>query len=185
MLGDHCIKTWSSTQAPIALSSAEAEYYAMVESATRCLGIRTMLAELGIVVCSPVCLYADSSAARCFVARRGVGRMRHLDVRHLWLQDAVARQEVQIRRVPGEENPADLLTKYLPIEQVVHRLKGLAISWISRSLTTATEGGVSGRCSFPECDFPSRRRWVWVGILLHLWSDHCSICFRAIGETEC
>ena len=67
--------------------------------------------------------------------------MRHLDVRHLWLQDAVAHQEIEVRRVPGEENPADLLTKYLPIKQVVHQLKGLAISWISRSLTIATEGG--------------------------------------------
>jgi hypothetical protein len=30
MLGDHCIKTWSATQGPYALSSAEAEFYAMV-----------------------------------------------------------------------------------------------------------------------------------------------------------
>ena len=31
MLGNHCIKTWSVTQDPLALSSCEAEYYAVVD----------------------------------------------------------------------------------------------------------------------------------------------------------
>ena len=32
MIGSHCIKTWSSTQGAIALSSAEAEFHAMVDA---------------------------------------------------------------------------------------------------------------------------------------------------------
>ncbi len=35
MFGKHCIKTWSSTQGALALSSAEAEYYSMVEGVIR------------------------------------------------------------------------------------------------------------------------------------------------------
>ena len=35
MLGSHCIKTWSSTQGAVALSSAEAEFYAMVDGVQR------------------------------------------------------------------------------------------------------------------------------------------------------
>ena len=31
MIGRHCIKSWSSTQRPLALISAETEYYSMVE----------------------------------------------------------------------------------------------------------------------------------------------------------
>ena len=31
MMGGHCLKTWSSTQGAVALSSAEAEFYAMVD----------------------------------------------------------------------------------------------------------------------------------------------------------
>ena len=31
MLGNHCVKSWSSTQKTVALSSAEAEYIAMVK----------------------------------------------------------------------------------------------------------------------------------------------------------
>jgi hypothetical protein len=141
-VGEHCLKTWSSTQAPIALSSAEAEYYAMVEGTTRALGIRAMLAELGIFVQGPVQLYSDASAARSFASRRGVGRMRHLETRHLWLQGEVASQRVQVRRVPGEENPADLLTKYHRVEAVAKHLERMSIIWIGRHRkTTAAEGG--------------------------------------------
>jgi hypothetical protein len=94
MLGEHCLKTWSSTQAPIAFSSAEAEYHAMVEAATRTLGLRSMLEEVGIGLSGAVELWSDSSAARDFASRKGVGKMRHLEVRHLWLQSEVSGQRV-------------------------------------------------------------------------------------------
>ncbi len=143
MLGGHCVKAWSSTQAPIALSSAEAEYYAMVEASTRAMGLRTMLREVGVKTSGPIFLYSDSSAARSFASRRGLGRMRHMEVRHLWLQSAVAGQEVLVRRVSGEDNPADLLTKYLSVREVCRRLGQLSIQWIGRNrLTIAAEGGV-------------------------------------------
>ena len=84
MLGIHCIKTWSSTQGAIALSSAEAEFYAMVEAVTRAKGLRTLAMELGFSDLSNVVhLGTDSSAAKSFVCRRGLGKMRHLEIRDL------------------------------------------------------------------------------------------------------
>jgi hypothetical protein len=143
MLGGHCLKTWSSTQAPIALSSAEAEYYAMVEAATRALGLRSMLEEVGIGLSGAVELWSDSSAARGFASRKGVGKMRHLEVRHLWLQAEVSGQRVLLRRVAGEANPADLMTKYLGIRDVLKHLESLNLHWISRNRTSdPAEGGV-------------------------------------------
>jgi hypothetical protein len=142
MVGAHCVKTWSSTQAPIALSSAEAEYYAMVEAATRGAGLRSMLGELGIGLSGETELYSDSSAARCFAARRGVGKMRHLEVRHLWLQEEVSSHRVQLRRVAGEDNPADLMTKYLAIRSVLKCLEFMNLQWISRDrISVPAEGG--------------------------------------------
>jgi hypothetical protein len=47
MLGKHCIKTWSATQGAFALSSAEAELYAMIEAVTRAKGLRSLALELG------------------------------------------------------------------------------------------------------------------------------------------
>ena len=46
MCGSHCIWTWSLTQGPIALSSAEAEYYAMVVGASRALSVRAVGREI-------------------------------------------------------------------------------------------------------------------------------------------
>ena len=45
--GRHTLKTWSSTQAVVATSSGEAEYYAIVKGASQSLGVRSILRELG------------------------------------------------------------------------------------------------------------------------------------------
>ena len=47
MLGSHCIKTWSSTQGAVALSSAEAEFYGMVESVIKAKGLICLAKEIG------------------------------------------------------------------------------------------------------------------------------------------
>ena len=48
MLGQHCIKTWSRNQDAVALSSAEAEYYAMVDGVARAKGLKIAAEELGV-----------------------------------------------------------------------------------------------------------------------------------------
>ena len=128
-IGGHCIRTWSSTQVPIALSSAEAEYYAMVEGAVKAIGLKSMLKELGMQHDESVTLLTDSSAARAFAARRGVGRMRHMETRMLWLQLEVQQQRVRLGRVLGKENPADLMTKYLSEKEIREHLQRLSMFW--------------------------------------------------------
>ena len=49
MVGKHCVKTWCSTQGARALSSAEAEYYAMVEGVIRGKGLQNIGRELGMM----------------------------------------------------------------------------------------------------------------------------------------
>eukprot|EP00972_Heterocapsa_arctica_P020903 3079568-Heterocapsa_arctica.AAC.1 len=55
-------------------------------------------------------IYSDSSAARSVVARMGVGRMKHLAVRDLWLQDQMRDGKIEVKSVPTKENYADLFT---------------------------------------------------------------------------
>eukprot|EP00973_Karenia_brevis_P030562 4215590-Karenia_brevis.AAC.1 len=58
-------------------------------------------------------LGTDSSAAKSFVCR-GLGTMRHLEIRELWLQKEVYDGKlVVVSKGPGEESPADLMTKVL------------------------------------------------------------------------
>ena len=48
LLGEHLIKSWSTTQKITALSSGEAEYYAIVKGASQGIGIRSMLQDFRI-----------------------------------------------------------------------------------------------------------------------------------------
>ena len=132
LIGSHCLRTWSTTQGAIALSSAEAEFYAMTEGVLRAKGVIGTLGELGVPLTSQVVeLYTDSSAAKSFVSRRGLGRMRHLELRHLWLQREVGLGSVVVAKVAGEDNPADAMTKFLGRRDLQARLErlGLHFEW--------------------------------------------------------
>ena len=111
MLGTHAIKAWSITQAVIALSSGEAEYYGIVKGSSVGLGIRSVLADLGCKVRLVVC--TDSSAAKGMASRKGLGKVRHVEVNQLWVQDKVGSGEVELRKVDGCNNIADALTKFV------------------------------------------------------------------------
>ena len=123
MLGLHCIKTWSTYQNAFALSSAEAELYAMVEGVSRGKGLQTLGLELGFIgLQNALGLGTDSSAAKSFVNRRGLGRMRHLQIRDLWLQKEVRDGNLLVDKVAGTKNPADLMTKVLRTDEIGDRL---------------------------------------------------------------
>jgi len=110
MFGKHCLKHWSSTQSSVTLSSGEAEFHGLVKGAAVSLGQQALFADLGVHV--PVRLWTDSSAAIGITSRQGLGKLRHVDTKTLWLQQAARTGKVEIRKVAGLVNPADLLTKY-------------------------------------------------------------------------
>jgi hypothetical protein len=114
--GNCLIKSWSNNQKVIALSSAEAEYYAMVKGTSHAIGIQSMMADLGVKV--KVRLSTDASAAKGIASRRGIGKIRHLEVSQLWLQDMVQNNKVMLRKIKGDCNPADLLTKQASVKMV-------------------------------------------------------------------
>ncbi len=58
-------------------------------------------------------LWTDSSACKGACGRSGLGRRKHLDVEALWLQDAGRNKKVELFKIAGACNMADLLTKHL------------------------------------------------------------------------
>jgi hypothetical protein len=84
MVGRHVVKTWSRTQKVVALSSGEAEMIAAVKGLSEGLGMKAMAAEWGIEY--KLVGMIDSSAAMGIIGRRGVGKIRHLDVGTLWIR---------------------------------------------------------------------------------------------------
>ena len=112
-LGLHSVKIWSSTQKGVALSSGEAEYNALVKGGSIGIGICSMLGDFGIEVDSRLQIHTDSSAAKGICNRRGLGKVRHLDVHTLWIQDRVNKGDIVIKKVSGESNISDALTKHV------------------------------------------------------------------------
>ena len=110
MLGQHAVKHWSSTQASVSLSSGEAEFAGVIRGAGHGLGYQALLGDLGVKI--PLRVWTDSSAAIGICTRQGLGKLRHLDTHTLWIQQAVRTKRVDLRKVDGEQNPADLLTKH-------------------------------------------------------------------------
>ena len=112
--------THSSTQ-QIALSTAESNNISITKGAAHALKVRSVMVE-NVMTFNVVC-ETDASAGRAVATRRGVGRVRHLDARLLWLQQLCTEGVVEVRARPGEHNEADLGTKMVDLKRMTSLLK--------------------------------------------------------------
>ena len=110
MVGSHPIKAWSSTQASVALSSGEAEYYGLVRGVGIGLGIQLLYRDAGLPL--KLRAWTDSSAAMGVAKRQGLGKLRHLECQSLRLQQQLRRGEFALHKVAGGTSPSDLFTKH-------------------------------------------------------------------------
>ena len=97
----------------IALSSGEAEFYAMVKGTSAGLGVEALLKDLGTPSSHPLQVTVDATAGIGIASRKGAGRIRHIATPTLWLQRVVTDATIVISKVPGAQNPADMGTKPL------------------------------------------------------------------------
>ena len=121
LLAGGVVKTWSNKQGSRALSSGEAEYYDLVKASAEAMGVQSVAKDLGWD--AKIKIYVDSTASKAIASRLGIGKIRHLEVRYLWVQDEVARKRIQLRKVLGKDNPADVLTKALGFPEVARLLQ--------------------------------------------------------------
>ena len=98
------IKTWSSNQGVVALSSREAEYYGLVKGASQGIGLRNLARDLGVECFAAIQIASGASAAIGIAARRGAGKIRHIEVSQLWLQAQVSNGEVELCKISTHEN---------------------------------------------------------------------------------
>ena len=135
MLGRHMLMSWSVTQGVVALSSGEAELYAMVKGAANTLGLISLAGDFGLRVDGRI--FCDASAAIGIVNRTGVGRLRHVRVQYLWLQDKVRNRDLEVEKIGGDENPADLLTKHVPAELIARHCEALGVDRLESRAASA------------------------------------------------
>ena len=82
-----------------------------MKAASEALGLQSVAEDLGVKLRIALC--TDSSAAVGICRRAGIGRVRHLAAGQLWIQELVRDEVLDLYKVKGELNPADLLTKPL------------------------------------------------------------------------
>ena len=97
MLGRHLMKSWSTTQVPISLSSGEAEFYGVVKASGVALGYQAMMEDFGLKMA--VRVWKDSTTTMGMCGRRGFGKLRHIDTQCLWIQQKVRRIEIALRKI--------------------------------------------------------------------------------------
>ena len=124
----HLLKNWSSTQKAVTLSSAAVELGGIVKGAGEGFGLQSLALDLGLSLSFE--LHADSSAALGICRRSGIGRVRHLAVGQLWVQEKLRGGAFKLFKVAGSEPVADLLTKHL-VRDVLD--KHLAVMGVMRA----------------------------------------------------
>ena len=87
--GKHLIRSSSTTQGVIALSSGESEFYSMVKGCSAGLGANYLLKDAGCQTTAPLELTVDATAGIGIASRKGAGRIRHIATPTLWLQRLV------------------------------------------------------------------------------------------------
>jgi hypothetical protein len=102
----------SKAQKAVALSSSEAEYYAMAEAAKEIKFVVMMLKDIGIEVDYPIIVNVDNIGA-IFMSENAsaTNRTRHVDARYHYVREFVDEGFLKIIFVKSKENKADIFTK--------------------------------------------------------------------------
>lgn len=116
-----------SLQHIVALSTTEAEYVALDEAIKEALWIKGLLEELRVSNVN-VKVKCDSQSA-IHLAKNSTyhERTKHIDVRLHFIRDVICKQLIEVDKVSTTENPADALTKVIPMAKFSEALSALNI----------------------------------------------------------
>ena len=128
MWGRQFLKAWSRTMSLIALSSGESELAAVTKGAAEGLGLQAVLRDFGTEAALEI--HSDATAAIGMCKRQGLGRVRHLATADLWMQQRVKLRHLALFKLPGKDNPSDLLTKHKGRPDIIRFLSMIGISSI-------------------------------------------------------
>ena len=113
-------------QSTIALSSCEAEFYAEIKALAFALFLRAVMVDWGYAGTS-IQLFTDSSSAKAFTERLGLGKNRHVQTEWLWIQERLASGDFVLKKVNTHFNLADSMTKLLSAGVMKTHLKNMGL----------------------------------------------------------
>ena len=92
----------------------------------------------------------DASSALAIVARRGLGKMRHLDTNYLWIQEKAANGDLNFKKVAGFDNGTDLFTKTLSWNQTQSHIDKLSSQFFQDEVNVNFVGGRPNGVNLPQ-----------------------------------
>ncbi|CAI7916642.1 unnamed protein product [Closterium sp. NIES-54] len=112
-LGSGLISWRSTRSSSIALSSCEAELYAVTMAAQEARWLSYLLTDLSSPQPCPT-LWCDN-ASTIHLTKEAVfhGRSKHIELRHYFVRNLVQDGHITVRKIDSSSNPADIFTKAL------------------------------------------------------------------------
>lgn len=109
------VVSWASRkQSTVAKSSTEAEYIALSDAISEGEWIKKLLHEMKIKCNQPIPIYVDNtSCIRIAMEPREYKRVKHMDVKYMFVRDHVEKDEYDIIQVSTNDQTADIMTKGL------------------------------------------------------------------------
>ena len=99
--------------------------------------MQSIVKELGFDI--SVRIHSDACAAIGIARRRRLGKIRHLDVEDLWVQQEIRDRSVDLVKVLGAENPADILTTYVAADLLNKMLQKIGMVYMDGSAPATQE----------------------------------------------
>jgi hypothetical protein len=116
----------SAKQKIVTKSSTEAELVGLSDTASQAIHLRNFILAQGYKS-GPVKIFQDNMSCMALIKRGGPGseRSRHINIRHFWLSEKVAQEEVVILHLRTEDMFANILTKPVQGAQFERERQGL------------------------------------------------------------
>ena len=119
----------SRTQSTRALSSGEAEMYAVGTGMCEGLHLRNFLLEARLCNNINIIVFTDSTAGKAMSTRFGTSKKtRHVHLKFLFVQDLVQEGVTTLKKVLGTENPADVCTKPVDVTTLLKHLGNIGMT---------------------------------------------------------
>ena len=111
-----CVVNWKSALLHVvALSTTEVEYTTATEVVKEALWLRGLISELGKMQ-STVSIFCDSSSAiHLYKNPAHNEKTKHIDIKLHFIRHEVSRGEIKMVKIHIDVNPADILTKIVPV----------------------------------------------------------------------
>ena len=103
--GNATLTEWSRTQQTVSLSSAEAELYALTTGVAEGMVTKHLFQELGHEVI--LMKHVDSQSATAWASKRGLGRMKHMMRKYMYVQDVVEKKLTNLAYMHNRSRSGD------------------------------------------------------------------------------